>query len=249
MEHQLTAGTMPTLLQSDPGTLSKTWRKIFTKQATVHRAEQVADRFNLITLQSPSFKGRNWVAGQKIQIAMGAGFATRTYTPIDWDAAAGTTRILGYAHGNGPGSDWISNIRAGDTCDVLGPNTSLDVQRVWGPIVLVGDETSIGLAYALQQPPKQVKIILEVNALENVQAMAQYLRLYDIRFVLKSQDGAHLYEMARELTTAASDNATFVLTGNAQSIQHVRHTLKNLNVTSSRQFSKAYWAERKVGLD
>jgi NADPH-dependent ferric siderophore reductase len=203
----------------------------------------------LITLESASFKGRNWTAGQKVQIATGSGFATRTYTPIDWNAAAGITRLLGYAHGKGPGSDWCSNIRPGDRCDVLGPNVSLDLDGVSGPIVLVGDETSIGLAYALQQTRAEVKIILEVNALENVKALARTLHMRDIRLVLKSADGAHLYEMARELTTSVADNPTFVLTGNAQTIQHVRHSLKNLNVPSSRQLSKAYWAERKVGLD
>ncbi len=41
---------------------------------------------------------------------MGPAFVARTYTPIEWDAIAGGTRILGYTHGEGPGSAWIGNL-------------------------------------------------------------------------------------------------------------------------------------------
>jgi NADPH-dependent ferric siderophore reductase len=249
VEHQPTARVGMDMAQIDLSEMRKTWRRIFTKQAIVHCVDKIADRFYLITLQSSSFKGRSWTAGQKVQIAMGSGFATRTYTPIDWNPSTGVTRILGYAHGNGPGNDWLRNMRPGDQCDVLGPNASLDLERVSGPIVIVGDETSIGLAYALQQEHIEVQTLLEVGAVENAQAIAKALQLRDVRFFLKSKEGAHLPDIARELTTLADDGATFVLTGNAESIQQLRQGLKSLNVPSTRQFTKAYWAPRKTGLD
>jgi NADPH-dependent ferric siderophore reductase len=249
VEHQPTARVGMGLAPIDLTEMRKTWRRIFTKQAIVQCVDKIADRFYLITLQSASFKGRSWAAGQKVQIAMGAGFTTRTYTPIDWNPATGVTRILGYAHGDGPGNDWLRTMQPGDQCDVLGPNASLDLERVSGPMVIVGDETSIGLAYALQQEHIEVQVLLEVNVVEHAQAIAKALQLRDARFFLRSKDGAHLPEMARELKALADDGETFVLTGNAESIQQLRQGLKSVNVPSTRQFTKAYWSPRKTGLD
>ena len=235
--------------QSDLSELSKIWRKMFTKQATVSRSEQVADRFYLLTLESSSFKGRSWVAGQKVQIAMGSGFMTRTYTPIDWNPTTGVTHILGYAHGKGYGNDWLRNVKSGDKCNLFGPNTSLDLNRVLESIVVIGDETSIGLACALQRTLDNVRIILEVDTVENVQKVVERLQLSNVQLQPRSKDGDYLIEIERELQTLAENGSSFVLTGNAQSIQHVRRSLKSLNVASKRIFTKAYWAEGKTGID
>jgi len=58
----------------------------------------------MITLSGPQLRGVGWKAGQKLQVAMGAGLSTRTYTPIDWDEAGGHARILTFVHGEGPGA-------------------------------------------------------------------------------------------------------------------------------------------------
>jgi NADPH-dependent ferric siderophore reductase len=118
------------------------------KPATVTANEPLADRFRLITLEGDALKGVGWRPGQKVQVAMGSAFVTRTYTPIEWNASAGRICFLGYAHGDGPGSAWVRAVAPGDTCDIFGPRGSLDTSALSGPLVIVGDETSIGLAYA-----------------------------------------------------------------------------------------------------
>jgi hypothetical protein len=62
-----------------------------------------ATDFRVITFEEPQLRGAEWV-----QIAMGAAFATRTYSPIEWDVVAGRTRIVGYVHGDAPGRKWVS---------------------------------------------------------------------------------------------------------------------------------------------
>ncbi|MBY0322009.1 MAG: siderophore-interacting protein [Reyranella sp.] len=119
------------------------------KQATVVAAERLDERFRSITLEGAALAGVAWVPGQKIQLAMGTAFVARTYTPIDWDASAGRARILGFAHGVGPGSAWVRGIAPGDACDLFGPRSSVDARRLAGPLAVFGDETSIGLASAL----------------------------------------------------------------------------------------------------
>src|SRR5947208_11720096 len=77
---------------------------------------------------------------------MGSGLSARTYTPMSWDAVNGRTRMLTFAHGDGPGSRWASGLREDDTCQFFGPRHSLDLSGLESPVVLFGDETSFGLA-------------------------------------------------------------------------------------------------------
>lgn len=131
------------------GRLSKMLRRLLMKQARVVSCEQLADRFRLVTLEGAALRDVTWAPGSKIQIAMAAAFTTRTYTPIDWNPAEGRTRILGYVHGDGPGSAWLLSLAPDDSCEFIGPRSSLDASRLEYPLVLFGDETSIGLACAL----------------------------------------------------------------------------------------------------
>jgi NADPH-dependent ferric siderophore reductase len=117
------------------GLLSRALMRTFLKQARVVATESFARNFRLITLESPAFSDSDWTPGQKLQIAMGSAFVSRTYTPVDWDADTDQTRILGYAHGNGPGSEWLRKSRPGDVCDVLGPRKSLEASSTGGSTI------------------------------------------------------------------------------------------------------------------
>lgn len=226
--------------------------RLLMKQARVAEVESVAEGFRLITLESPEFQGLQWVPGQKLQIAMGSAFVTRTFTPIEWDAAAGRTRILGYAHGQGPGSVWVREVSAGDACDVFGPRASLDVGDARMPVV-IGDETSIGLAHALARGdrphPDAVPCLFEVTAAAPVREVMPRLQLDAAEWFERTENDTHLEGIERRLPALAAAGATFVLTGKAPSIQRLRRVLKDAGVASSRVVTKAYWAPGKTGLD
>lgn len=153
-----------------PGLLSKTLLGLFMKRATVAAIDDVDEPFRLVTLEGPTLQGVGWNPGQKVQISMGSAFVNRTYTPMDWDAAAGRVRILGYVHGDGPASDWLRSLRPGHECDLFGPRSSLDARHITAPLVIVGDETSIGLAYALRSTDRGhgASCCFEVTSVESV---------------------------------------------------------------------------------
>lgn len=234
-----------------PGRVGKAIIRLFMKQARVTEVEDVAVGFRLITLESPAFKDVVWTPGQKIQIAMGSAFVARTFTPIEWDGRAGRTRILGYAHGKGPGSVWIHDARPGAECDVFGPRASLDVTDASGPRVVLGDETSIGLVHALSRyyPADALHCLLEVNHAAHAHAVLARLDLDEDGVIERMEGDSHVSEIERRLPTFAAKGATFVLTGKASSIQRVGRALKASGVPRSRLISKAYWAPGKVGLD
>jgi NADPH-dependent ferric siderophore reductase len=234
-----------------PGRLTKALLRLLMKRATVVAAEWLADRFRLITLEGPALAGVEWTPGQKVQIAMGSIFVPRTYTPIEWNAAAGRTRILGYSHGDGPGSAWLLGLQPGDECDVTGPRSSLDVSRVAGPLAVFGDETSIGLAHALvhQNPARPVSCRFEVGDVERCQAVTARLGLDDAVLFGRPDNDAHLKKMEAGLPVLAEAGTTFVLTGKAQTIQRLRQALKRRAAPAARIVAKAYWSPGKKGLD
>ena len=234
-----------------PGRLSKALTRLWMKPATIVANEQLADRFHLITLEGPALADVAWLSGQKVQIAMGSAFVTRTYTPLEWNASAGRTCILGYSHGDGPGSAWLRTAAPGDGCDIFGPRASLDISRSPGPLVIVGDETSMGLAYAAihQDPARLVSVCLEVEDVETARRVAVHLGLRHVVLVSRKGDDAHIPAMEATLFDAAATGASFVLAGKAGTIQALRQSLRQQSIPATRLLAKAYWAPGKKGLD
>lgn len=230
-----------------PGGLGRALIRLMMRPAWVASCESLGARFRLVTLEGAALTGVSWAPGQKIQVAMGSAFVARTYTPIDWDAAQGRTRILGYAHGEGPGSDWLRSLAPGAQCDLFGPRASLSAAHPGGPLVVFGDETSIGLACALAAP--KVSGVFEVSDLAEAKAVLERLGLSSVALFEKVADDAHLDAVGEALSSLAEAGASFILTGRAAAIQKVRNTLKQRGVAPKRNLTKAYWALGKVGLD
>lgn len=251
MQKQVRRTELVASKQRPEGRLSSMLRRVFMRRATVTTCEQAADRFHLITLESPDFRDVEWTPGDKLQIALGSAFVARTYTPIEWDSEAGRTRILAYDHGSGPGSDWARALRPGDVCDVFGPRASLDVSWVPDPVFMLGDETSFGLALAMgrQTWAATVEFVFEIEPLVDSRRVLGALDFGNWRALEKRPDDTHLAEIETRLPALAQSGATFVLTGKSTTIQRVRKALKGLDVPSTRLMTKAYWAPGKAGLD
>jgi len=233
------------------GRLSKALVRMFMKHAIVVACETIANGFQLITLEGPALKACAWIPGHKIQIAMGSAFVARTYTPIEWDTVAGRTRILGYAHSDGPGSAWIRGAAPGTQCDIFGPRASLDTRRTTGALAVFGDETSIGLAYALacQDRSRFVACCFEVGEVESAAKVIAQLGIGGAALFARRENETHLDEMEAALPSLVATGASFVLTGKASTIQRLRQSLKRQAVPTRRIVTKAYWAPGKAGLD
>lgn len=231
------------------GRIDQALRRLLMRPAAVVANEELSHRFRLITIEGPALAGVAWTPGQKIQIAMGSAFMTRTYTPIEWNAVAGRTCILGYAHGEGPGSAWVRDGQPGDACDIFGPRGSLDASRLPGPLALFGDETAIGLAYALARQDRFVTSHFEVDDADDACRAAEQLGLERVALYPRRPDEAHVAGMEAALPPLLAADASFVLAGKAGTVQLLRQALKRAGVPSARVLTKAYWAPGKTGLD
>ncbi|RYE98253.1 MAG: siderophore-interacting protein [Oxalobacteraceae bacterium] len=232
------------------GALSRAVARMIARRATIIATEKLTDELVAITLEATGFRGVTWTPGEKVQIAMNSVFDTRTYTPIEWDADRGRTRILGFLHGIGPGCVWLRNAKVGDTCDVLGPRHSLNVCKLEGPIAFFGDETSMALAYALSRERGTFCFYhFEADDAGSTRLIAEQWGLDEVNVVARTAGESHLYKLEAALPSLAEKGATFILTGKAHTIQRLKVGLRGLDVPARRAISKAYWAPGKIGLD
>jgi len=234
-----------------PGRVSRTLLRWLMRSARVAAVETLSPHFRLVDLEGEALRNVAWTAGQKVQISMGSTLSARTYTPMSWDADRGRTRILTFAHGDGPGSRWASGLREGDTCQFFGPRRSLDLCGLESPVVLFGDETSFGLAAALRDSPQADGAIhvFEASDLTASRRVLEAIGLGQATLIERIADDAHLAAAEAEVVRLAASVAQFVLTGKASSIQRVGRALKAVGIVSSRVMTKAYWAQGKTGLD
>lgn len=220
------------------------------RPARIAEVETLSPRFRSIELEGDALKGVAWTIGQKIQVAMGTGLSARTYTPMWWDPEKGRTRLLAFAHGNGPGSRWVGGLRQGDICWFFGPRRSLDLSARKAPTVLFGDETSFGVASALHGGPQLdgAVYVFEASDATEADSVLAAIGLGSATLIVRSADDAHLPAVEAELLRFAA-SSHFVLTGKASSIQRTSRALKAAGVAASRMSTKAYWAPGKTGLD
>ncbi len=234
-----------------PGPVTRTLLRWLMRPARVAAVETLSPHFRLADLEGEALRNVAWTAGQKVQVSIGSGLSARTYTPMSWDAGRGRTRMLTFAHGDGPGSRWASGLREGDTCQFLGPRRSLDLSGLEAPLVLFGDETSFGLAAALRDSRQGAGAIhvFEASDVAESRQVAEAIGLGRATLIERVADDAHLAAAEAEVLRLAASGGHFILTGKASSIQRVRRALKAAGVVSSRMKTKAYWAQGKTGLD
>jgi ferric-chelate reductase (NADPH) len=226
-------------------------QKLFMRRAQVDAVDDLNAQFRMITLAGEGLKGVDWTPGDKIQIQLGS-WRNRTYTPLQWDPIEGRTRVLVYLHADGPGTVWAREVRAGDLCLLFGPRKSIDLRRLEPPAVLFGDETSIGLAAALQATGDThgIELLFEFSSPHESVQVIDALGLSKAHHCVRSDDGLAA-DLERRLLSLvdAHHPVRFAITGKSTSIQQVRQLLRARGFSAAQFQSKAYWAPGKTGLD
>ncbi len=215
----------------------------FLAKATVLSVEDVGTLYRRLRLATNVRKEGAYQPGDKIQILLPS-LDVRTYTPVGW-SAEGETEILVFRHNAGsPAGVWAASVKAGDSFSFAGPQRSLNIPS--GPVLLVGDETSIAVAAAYSRHrPGLVASILEVEEEQTAREAATALGLMHAR-VLRRGDAAALSAAILE-SWRATPQVSVGLTGSGSLVQRAREVLREHGGPSPR--IKAYWVPGKVGLD
>jgi NADPH-dependent ferric siderophore reductase len=173
----------------------------------------------------------------------------RTYTPTDWDPDRGSTTLVATTHGSGPGAARIASLEPGDDVQLFGPRASIDLSRVGGAPLFVGDETSFGLALAWRtRIGRPAAYCFEVRDPGGAHSVLSALGLTDA-LVVRAEPAAAPLAAAVLAQADAAPLTHLVLTGRAESIRQVRNAIRERQNHSGELTVKAYWAENRAGLD
>jgi len=69
-----------------PDRVTRTLLRWFMRPARVAAVETLSPHFRLVDLEGEALRNVAWTAGQKVQVSMGSGLSSRTYTPMSWHA-------------------------------------------------------------------------------------------------------------------------------------------------------------------
>jgi NADPH-dependent ferric siderophore reductase len=240
---------MPTLSRI----LSSAVEKLIFRPATITGVEAVGENFRLLSMQGVGFQDVKWIPGQAIQIYLG-NLTKRAYTPMGLDADAGSASFLFYLHGKGPGSEWASSAKTGNSCQVMRPKNSIDFTSVKEPVLFFGDETSFAAAQALHECSRQTvtsRYVFEVNAPAEAEVILRRLGVPHASLVQKREDGSHLADVISKMAEQAAriPSPQWIFTGQARSIQRIQKGLKQAGISFLGSKAKAYWSPGKTGLD
>jgi ferric-chelate reductase (NADPH) len=234
------------------GLIESMLNKLLTRQARVAGTEWLNSKFRLITLQSESLKNLSWTPGDKIQVMLG-GWVKRAYTPADYDPALGSFKILVHLHAGGPGTQWARTVKVGDNCAVFGPHGSIDLSRIQRPAVFFGDETTFGLAKALQATAAKVegiKFLFELSFAAESLDVLELLGMPNASHCIRHEDEDYFSILERQMSELLDIHPKqFVLSGRSTAIQRLRSMLRRRGYGSSQFMTRPYWAPGKNGLD
>ncbi len=179
-------------------------------------------------------------AGTKVQLLLPSD-DMRTYSPIR--APEGMV-LLGWKHAGGPGARWMANVRVGEELPFVGPQRSLELGA--GPVVLVGDETSVAVAAASAvERPGGLHAIIQSDAAADVREAAASVGLHHVDVVAPGSPTATVDAVANRLSS--SPNTVVAVTGGSELVVGVRDALRRAGVRNIK--TKTYWIPGRTGLD
>lgn len=169
--------------------------ELIGREAEVRRVESVGPSYRVVTMQGADLEHRSFTPGDMVQISFG-GWESRAYTPFTFDPATGTVEFLGYVHGGGMGSRWLTSTSPGERRFLVGPRRALDLEAVGRPALFFGDETSISTAAALRATAagtSGVTFVLEVGDVAGARDVLGHLGITEeVTLVPREEDDAHL---------------------------------------------------------
>lgn len=225
---------------------------VMMSSAGVTRVEALSTEVIKVELKCEAFRNVNWTPGAKLQFRPTRGaFQYRTYTPILWDSEEGRTAMIGYVHGHGPAADWFRHVSVGDVCEVTGPRGSIDLSEINGEAVFVGDESSLGLASALQTRGAQAHYLFEATTPLALAPVLGGLGLPPQRctVVTKESDRKTLLQAASDAAQSCTGAFDLIVSGDAATVHNVRRAARDWPVKPRKVRGKAYWAPGRTGLE
>ncbi len=140
------------------------------RTAAVESVEDVVPGYRRIRLTGDELRGfASLGADDHLRVFFDGG-VSREFTPVAWDADAGSLTLDFVLHGEGVASSWAEGARPGDVLSVGGPRGSLVLEGRPEWWLLVGDETALP---AIRRHLSAVALGVPVTVLVGIRDSAQ----------------------------------------------------------------------------
>lgn len=239
-----------------PKWLGDTMETVFSRMiipVSVICVEYISPQLKKIVMQGDFAKAK-YTPGNVIEFRVTEN-DFRHYTISDFDKEKGLCEMLVYLHGQGVGSKWIENLKAGDNLKLMGPGGKMSYQFSFQQHFVFGDETSLGLMLCMEQAAlKNKQLFFGLAELEKEHlGWINFLNSESIKstescFKNPAQPAIDLLSQWKDYFNENINDSCFYLTGRARSIQQFRKFLMEKGVASKQIKTEPYWAEGKKGL-
>ncbi len=214
----------------------------FLTQAVVTRKTALSDHFVRVDLRSDKFRSasRGRPAARSSSGRNPAPLGMRTYTPFAWNAAEGTTSLVGYVHGTGPASRLVRPGEARRPLRADGPAPLLDLS---GPGVARWSSSATSPASAW--PPRSAR----PGPTASPTSWRPPTRPNTPRSwrVWASPRRSCRRTVATCSTSPGSGAYDLVVTGDAATVGPLRRAARDRTPRLAKILGKAYWAEGRTG--
>lgn len=191
-----------------------------------------------IQVHLPQLKGR-WVSTQHLKCTV-APYAFRDYTIARWDEQTQIGTLLVYVDHEGPGSDYIRQLQAGDSLHYAGPGGGQHQPGSSSNLVCIGDMSAIGHFMSLY---------LRKGAMQHFHCIIHGedallpTALWGMEMDRFSYQRDSLTSVRMQLQAAGVDmpDTTYFVAGQSCLVKDVRMALKDMRVMSNHIKSAGFW--------
>lgn len=235
-----------------PKWLNDTMENIFSskyiRETTVTEIQNISENVKRIKFSS-NLLGLEYKAGYSIEFRVND-TDYRRYTPYNFDRANDTFEILFHIHGDAPGSNFVKNIAIGDSLKYIIPRGKDMFKSGFRHHIVIGDETVLGAALSIKYETEgygnySFDSIFELDdhqVLKNLGLYGYHTLKNEPEKIIES-----INFLIKEKVIHPEESAFYII-GNGKTLQTVRKSLKEKNISSHQIFSQAYWIEGKKGL-
>jgi ferric-chelate reductase (NADPH) len=141
-------------------------------------------------------------------------------------------------------------VNTGQMCEVFGPRRSIVLSDLPGPVVFIGDESSVGLACALRTATPTARHIFEATDPDALSAVLTTLGFTEhCTVVPKTAERKSLLRQAHDAAQACTSPFDLIASGEAATVHAVRRAARRWPQPPRQVRAKAYWAAGRAGLD
>ncbi len=220
----------------------------YIRETTVTEIQNISENLKRIKFSS-NLQGLEYKPGYSIEFRVND-TDYRRYTPYNFDKINNTFEILFHVHGNTVGCNYLQNLNIGDCIKYIIPRGKDIFKNNLEHHIVIGDETALGAALSIKNEVEgyshySFDSIFELNnhqILKDLELYGYYTLIDDPEKIIESIDF-----LVDEKIIQLEESAFYIF-GNGKTLQNVRKSLKQKNISSYQIFSQAYWIEGKKGL-